>query len=84
MAFFERFTLNNSTTGTNPFGSNNVFVQDVTQQEGQSQIELLAQILLELKILNQQIYDLPRLIVTGQTTGDSPETIRQEQSIFNI
>jgi hypothetical protein len=84
MAFFERFTLNNSTTGTNPFGSNNVFVQDITQQEGQSQIELLAQILLELKILNQQMYELPRLFATGQVSPDSPEMLRNEQSIFNI
>lgn len=84
MAFFERFTLNNTSTGTNPFGSNNIFVQDVTQQEGQSHIELLAQILLELKILNQQIYELPRLMASGQASVDPPETFRQEPSIFNI
>jgi len=84
MAFFERFTLNNSTTGTNPFGSNNVFVQDITQQEGQSNVELLAQVLLELKILNQQIYELPKLLATGQQAQDPPEMLRAEQSIFNI
>jgi hypothetical protein len=84
MAFFEQFTLNNTSTQTNPFNSNNVFVQDATQQEGQSQIEILAQILLELKILNQQIYELPRLIATGTQSKDEPQTLRTEPSIFNI
>jgi hypothetical protein len=84
MAFFNRLTLNNTSTQTNPFGSNNVFVQDVTQQEGQSQIELMAQILLELKINNQYLYELPRLLATGTQFKDSPEMLRSEPSIFNI
>jgi len=84
MAFFERFTLVNSSTTINPFNSNNVFVQDATQTEGQSRDELLTQILLELRILNQQIYELPRLLVTGQQASDPPDTLRQEQSIFKI
>lgn len=58
-------------------------VQDTTQFEGQSQIELLAQILLELKILNQQIYELPRLQAMGLPAQDEPETLRAEQSLFN-
>ena len=84
MAFFERFTLNNTSTTTNPLNSNNVFVQDATQLEGQSQIELMSQILIELKILNQQIYELPRLIATGQQAKDEPQTLRSDSSIFNI
>jgi hypothetical protein len=84
MAFFNRLTLNNTSTQTNPFNSNNVFVQDATQFEGQSQIELMAQILLELKILNQQMYELPRLIVTGTQARDEPQTLRTEPSIFKI
>jgi hypothetical protein len=59
-------------------------VQDTTQFEGQSQIELLAQILLELKILNQQIYELPRLRAMGLPAQDEPQTLRTEQSLFNI
>lgn len=62
-------------------------VQDSSQQEGQSQIELLSQVLLELRILNQQIYELPRLIATSNSTSQAyaepPENFRQEQSIFN-
>ena len=84
MAFFNKITLTNTSTQTNPFNSNNVFVQDVTQQEGQSQIELMAQILQELKILNQQIYELPRLLASGQLSVDPPEMLRKEPSIFNI
>jgi len=59
-------------------------VQDTTQFEGQSQIELLAQILLELKILNQQIYELPRLLSMGLPAQDEPQTLRTEPSLFNI
>jgi len=58
-------------------------VQDTTQLEGQTQIELLAQILLELRILNQQIYDLPFLQNNGIATNPTPpELYRLEQSIF--
>jgi hypothetical protein len=84
MAFFEQFTLVNTSANTGAFNAGTTYVQDATQFEGQSQIELMAQILLELKILNQQIYELPRLLVTGQQASDPPETLRQEQSIFKI
>jgi len=58
-------------------------VQDTSQFEGQTQTELLAQILLELKIMNQQMYELPRLLSTNQQSADPPEAFRAEQSIFN-
>jgi hypothetical protein len=58
-------------------------VQDTSQYEGQNFTELLAQILLELRILNQQMYELPRLIANGQGSNDPPELFRQEPSIFN-
>jgi len=58
-------------------------VQDSTQFEGQTQTELLAQILLELRILNQQMYELPRLLNTNPQSADPPEAFRAEQSIFN-
>jgi hypothetical protein len=72
------------TPGSNPYNINTQFVQDVTQNEGQNLAELLAQVLLELKILNQQMYELPRLIASGQSSTDPPEMIRAEPSIFNI
>lgn len=58
-------------------------VQDTAQFEGQNQLELLSQILLELRIMNQQLYELPRLIATQQPATDAPETFRQDPSIFN-
>lgn len=59
-------------------------VQDTSQFEGKNFTELLAQILLELKILNQQIYELPRLIAEGEESSDPPETFRDEPSMFNV
>jgi hypothetical protein len=59
-------------------------VADANQFEGQSQIELMAQILLELKILNQQIYELPGLLAIGKPAQDEPQTMRNEPSIFSI
>ena len=59
-------------------------VQETAQFEGQTQTELLAQILLELKILNQQMYELPRLIASGQGSNDPPEVFRSEPSIFTV
>lgn len=58
-------------------------VQETSQYEGQGLPELLAQVLLEMRILNQQIYELPRLIAAGQGSNDPPELFRQEPSIFN-
>lgn len=58
-------------------------VSDVTQLEGQSQIEIFQQILLELRILNQQIYELPRLLSLGLPSVDEPQQFRNETSIFN-
>ena len=59
-------------------------VQETSQYEGQNLTELLAQILLEMRIMNQQLYELPRLIATNQASSDPPETFRQEPSIFTI
>ena len=70
-------------------------VQDTSQFEGQSQIELLAQLLQEMKIMNQQLYELPR-IIAGQlngintagampmfTYGDEPTAMRNDASLFD-
>jgi len=69
--------------------------QDTSNFEGQTQIELLSQILLELKILNQQIHELPTIqtqafngasvAVPSQTAqlGDEPSWLRAEQSLFD-
>jgi hypothetical protein len=64
-------------------GSAALNVQETSQFEGQSIAELLSQILVEFKILNQQMYEFPSLATNGQQSQDPPESFRQEQSIFN-
>jgi hypothetical protein len=93
-------SISSATTGNAPIGAtgyNNqipITVQDTTQFEGQSQVELLAQLLQEVKILNQQMYELPRVIALalqgptapsqGQSIqlGDDPYQLRQDSSLF--
>ena len=92
--------LSSTTTGNTPIGSasyNNQIphtVQDTSQFEGQTQTELLAQMLQEIKILNQQLYELPKVLslaLQGPTApqqgsnvqlGDDPFILRNDSSIF--
>ena len=92
--------LSSTTTGNTPIASagyNNqigLSVQDTSQFEGQTQTELLAQLLQEIKILNQQFYELPKVLssaLQGPTApqqglnvqlGDDPFLLRQDSSIF--
>jgi hypothetical protein len=58
-------------------------VQDLTQFEGQSIVELMAQILSELKILNYYTYNMPGMQMnsTGFQASDEPQVLRMlEQS----
>ena len=70
--------------------------QDTSQFEWQFRDEILGQILLELKILNQQIFELPRIqmnafngasypvaIQTAPILGDEPALFRAEPSLFD-
>jgi hypothetical protein len=85
MAYAEQVKIvGDISASQNPQAVKSIPVQDVNQFEGQSQIELMAQILLELKILNQQIYELPGLLAIGKPAQDEPQTMRDEPSIFNI
>jgi hypothetical protein len=59
-------------------------VIDVEQIEGVSSAQMMAQILLELQILNQQLHQLPLLLNNGIVNdSDEPSRYRQEPSIFN-
>jgi hypothetical protein len=58
-------------------------VRDTQRIEGQLLGEIMLQVLTELKILNQQIYELPRLLKDGQVSPDEPEQFRKESSLFN-
>jgi hypothetical protein len=61
-------------------------VQELSQFEGQSFIELLAQILIELRISNYYHYNLPTLLTTGLTnsTGDEPSALRNDPVITTV
>ena len=59
-------------------------VEDVDQFEGQTAIEIMAQILLELSIMNQQLYELPRLIAAGLPSPDEPQKMRIDSTLFNL
>lgn len=61
-----------------------VAVEDVDQFEGQSPTELMAQILLELRIMNQQLYELPRLIASGLPSPDEPQNMRIDSTLFKL
>lgn len=64
--------------------SGSMNVQDTSQFEGQNFVELLSQILLELRILNQQMYELPLRLTYSVSGSDSPEMYRNDPSFFNI
>ena len=69
-------------------------VQDTSLIDGQGYLEILVLVLQELKVLNQQIYELPRLLNTAfqnpmtlpaavsAQLGDEPALLRQDSSIF--
>jgi hypothetical protein len=63
-------------------GSAALNVQETSQFEGQSIAELLAQVLAEIRIFNQQLYEFPAMVAYSQQS-DPPELLRQDQSIFN-
>jgi hypothetical protein len=92
--------LGSATTGNAPIatgGFNNqvsISVQDTSVYEGLSQIEILGLILQEMKIMNQQLYELPRIqagYFNGYQTatsapqpqpGDEPTQMRNDASLF--
>ena len=60
-------------------------VQETGQFEGQSMVELLSQILVELKIANNYLYDLPRILQSGQSQAtDEPDAFRNDPTIFKM
>lgn len=76
--------LNGLPPATNSQNVTSLPVSDVTNFEGQSQIELLAQILLELRIVTQQLKELPLTLMGTTGAMDEPSQFRSEQSLFAI
>jgi hypothetical protein len=66
-------------------GSAGLNVQETSQVEGQTIAEILFQILFELKIANQQRYEMPLVLNNGITNGmDPPENYRQDPTAFTL
>jgi hypothetical protein len=58
-------------------------VAEVSVFEGQSIIELLAQMLTELRINNQYLFEIPRLLNAGNSSPDDPGAFRSDPTFFN-
>ena len=83
MAFFEKVSISGNIPAAQSTGLvDSQAVQDVGVVDGASQIELLSLILLELRILNQQMYELPSLFAQGLPSQDPPESFRNDDTIF--
>jgi hypothetical protein len=61
------------------FGSQALLIQDVSQSEGDTTTTLLQQILVELKMLNNQINELPFVINQGVKMQNEVQDYRQEE-----
>lgn len=61
-------------------GSQALFVEDTSQVEGDTNTMLLKQILQELKILNQQITELPMIVNTPSYKMSDPQEYRDDNS----
>lgn len=60
---------------------NRLAVQEMGRIDGDSQLDVLQKILIELRVLNQQIFELPRLIDEGRASNDDPCSLRDEGDI---
>jgi hypothetical protein len=68
--------------GFDPAYRNPLEVQETSLSEGMGITEMLNMILVELRILNQQLYELPGLQMRGVQSMDPPEAYRQDPSLF--
>ena len=63
-------------------------VKNIDNSDGQSIADLLSEILLELRINNQYVFELPRALQQSATTTlsaiDEPNTYRAEPTIFKL
>jgi hypothetical protein len=85
MAYAEQIQVIGSVSaGQSPQYLPAVPTENTDQFEGLSQIEIMGQILLELRILNQQINELPRLLVNGLAPQDTPESYRADPTFNNL
>jgi hypothetical protein len=64
-----------------PWTGQAVAAQDVSQYEGQSFIEIMSQILNELRVLNYQIHQLPLVLNSGIPSIDDPMRLAREYGL---
>jgi len=75
-------TVQSSSGGPTTYNGNPQQTIDLATFEGQTQIELLSQILLEMRIQSQYMAELPLLLNSGQVNKDEPQAFRNDPSIF--
>jgi hypothetical protein len=68
--------------GYDPLYKNVLQVQETGRTDGDSELDLLQQILFEMKIMNQYLYELPGQIDRGEKNFDSPEAFRNDKNPF--
>ena len=61
-------------------GPTPVYITDTF--EGQSLIELIGQLLLEMRITNQYLYELPRMLNASISIQDEPAAMRADATLF--
>lgn len=85
MAYSEQIqVIGTVSAGQSPQNQPAVPTENTDQFEGLSQIEIMGQILLELRILNQQINELPRLLANGLAPLETPESYRADPTFYNL
>jgi hypothetical protein len=78
-----RVTVSSGVGGITPEGSEPVVVVDGDITDGLNGNELQVLILKELRVLTQQMRDLPFLLNNGFNATDDPADIRQDVSLLN-
>ena len=68
---------------SNNYSGASIAVQDLSATEGSTNSELLTKVLLELRILNLQINELPLSLNSGIPTTDNLDGYRNDPSMFN-
>jgi hypothetical protein len=68
--------------GYDPLYKNVLQVQETGRTDGDSELDLLQQILFEMKIMNQYLFELPGQIDRGEKNFDPPEAFRNDKNPF--
>jgi len=67
-----------------PNSGNSIQTTETARYEDATLLEIQSQILLELRILNHQMFELPKLLNAGQNATDEPDAFRTDPQGFKI